>query len=776
MRWSRDAGGFGRSGWLGLRVFLGAVAVCAATASLGAADVAASRPATGDTWRQREREGFLQALAAREAQKMPQKSSEELVVLLKDPDPEKRAMAAMRIGQIEAPPFAVWEALAGCLEDTHWRVRVAAMQSLGSVGGGLIAANSALPLLRDKEALVRCAAVEAIGKLADGRYAVFALVPALGDEDTEVRSMAARTLGSKGKAAASAAGMLAELVNTDPAWGVRESAAGALRELGVVDDPVSLALTQALLSDSSQAVRLAAAKSIVILDIPRSLWAEELVKRRTWDDVASLVFVVEALGGGEPTEANTKATIGYLGHKSPLVRSAAARAVGKIGPPAGAAARRLAEMARNGWCPEQADAIGALGRLGPAARDTVGMLATMLIDRVKACQEVVRVLGRHVPGLRSESYDARRRLANPDLGAEFDRAWALACPPAGEQAAVGLRMRLVEAIVALDPNAGAGSLIAAVGDPNAWVADLAEKGLAKCTIVDAGTLTTAVEAMGSLPGERKKPVRELLARSGRPAAEAVVRRVLAGGDPVRLVRLAESIDPNAMAPVVAVLNGGDLLAALDAAHSLSYSRRFGKQAAGILAEQLSTGGPAAREQARRDLVRLGPRAVDALLILSRGPDATVRTLAMHTLGRIGPAGGKDAEDGLIHGLKDRDSGVRRAAAVALVAVSENPAPATPVLAEDLKSPVPQLRLEAAEALGRIGPAADAEVARALAQCLRDEHWAVRLCAARALERIATSTALPKAVAEALKAATKDSDADVRKAAEVALAAMEKARR
>lgn len=779
LRWFGATGGFGRAGLGGLRASLCAVAVCAVAGLSRGADVAAprpasqpaSRPATDDAWRQRERQGFLQALAAREAQKMPQKSFEELVGLLKAPVAAKRVMAAMRIGQIEAPPDAARHALAGCLGDENWQVRAASLESLGIIGGGPMLVVSVQPLLRDKEALVRCAAAETLGKLAGGPLVVGLLASALGDKYSAVRSIAARALAGKGKAAAGAAGKLAKLVGSDPAWRVRESAAVALSELGVADTTISSALIKALLADLSPEVRLAAAKAISALGIVRKLTAEQLEKLGKPEDEFCQAVIVEALGDGEPDEAKTNAAIGYLDDKSAFVRAAAVRAVGKIGPPAGAAVRRLMGIAQEGNCREQAEAVRALGRIGPTA-DGVAMLSELLIEHAQASQKVALALARRVPGQQPRSWP----VGGPNLGVEFDRAWSLARPPAGERAAVRLRMRLVEAVSALDPNAGAGSLITAMGDPNSQVANLAETALAKCSIPDPETLKTAVLALGALPERHKPAVAELLSRSGRKAAGMLVQHVLAGADPATFAPLAEKIDPNAMALVVDVLNGKDLLAALDAAHALSYSRRFGKHAAAILAEQLSTGGPAARKQARQDLVRLGPAAVDALLILSRGPHATVRAMAMHTLGRIGRAGGKDAEEGLVYGLKDRDSGVRRAAAVALAAVSENPAPAVPVLAEDLKSAVPQLRLEAAETLGRIGPAAGPEAARALAQCLRDEHWAVRLGAARALARIAPSPASAKGVAEALKAATKDSDADVRRAAEAALAAMAKARR
>jgi HEAT repeat protein len=792
-----------------------------------------------DTWRERERQEFLLALAQREGAKLTDRSPAALIAMLRDKDCEKRVIAVARLGLIETPTEDVTNAIVGCLGDLAWQVRLAALESLGRTDAGKKAVGHVLPMLGDASPVVRYAAAAYLGKAAGGGDAVNAsLVRALKDADPDVRAAVAKSLGLRG-AAAGAVEPLLGLLKADPSWLVRQEAAAALTEVCSTDEKVQAGVMMAMLSDpmpevrsaaamaivrggflhhmtpeqlarladtreecrallvealgngkpdaqrikmltdylrdESPAVRAAAARAIVHGGLVQCLTPEQLAMLAGTADDDCRVLLIEALGNGKPDAQQIKTLTDYLCDKSHSVRIAAARALGRIGPAAAPAVEPLMKLVRSGSGDEVAEAIAALGKIGPPAAGAVGMLSNMLVGLERACRDRKEALAKP-QAWRQRSAAESQPAGDAVRDAGLHPAMAVDYGPIDERAETSLRVRLVEAIVALDANAGASALVAALGDPNCQAADLAEKGLAKCALKAPQAIKEAMAALSWLPDGRRAPVVDLLVRCGAPVAAAAVRQVLSGGDPATLVPLAERLDPNAMAPALEVLRGADLLAAIDAAHVLSYSRRFGKQAALILADQLGSGGLGARQQAREDLIRLGPQAVDALLILSRGPGAMARMLAMQTLGGIGPAGGKDAENGLVFGLKDSDPGVRRAAAGALVAVSKNPAPAAAVLAEDLKSDIPQLRLEAARKLGRIGPVAGAEVARALALCLRDEHWAVRLSAARALERIAPSAAPVEAVAEALKVATKDPDADVRGAAEAALAAIEKARK
>ena len=81
--------------------------------------------------------------------------------------------------------------------------------------------------------------------------------------------------------------------------------------------------------------------------------------------------------------------------------------------------------------------------------------------------------------------------------------------------------------------------------------------------------------------------------------------------------------------------------------------------------------------------------------------------------------------------------------------------------KDLKDQRADVRINAAAALARLGPAA----VPALSEALKDEDADVRGSAARALARIGPGA---KAAAPALRAAMNDENADVRRSAAVAL--------
>jgi HEAT repeat protein len=120
--------------------------------------------------------------------------------------------------------------------------------------------------------------------------------------------------------------------------------------------------------------------------------------------------------------------------------------------------------------------------------------------------------------------------------------------------------------------------------------------------------------------------------------------------------------------------------------------------------------------------------VPGLLISLKSDQAPVRAGAARTLGDIGPAA-KDAVPDLTAALRDADRDVRQ---------------------------------NAAQALGNIGPAAQPAAAE-LSAALKDSQWQVRRAAAYALGRLGTRDVEP-----ALKAARKDKNDAVEKAAKISL--------
>ena len=119
---------------------------------------------------------------------------------------------------------------------------------------------------------------------------------------------------------------------------------------------------------------------------------------------------------------------------------------------------------------------------------------------------------------------------------------------------------------------------------------------------------------------------------------------------------------------------------------------------------------------------------------------------------------------LIEALKDDDNEVRRNAASALGRIGPAAEAAVPALIEALKDDDNEVRRNAAFALGRIGPAAEAAVP-ALIEALKDEDSDVQRRAAFALGRIGPAA---EAAVPALIEALKDEDSDVQRRAASAL--------
>ena len=118
------------------------------------------------------------------------------------------------------------------------------------------------------------------------------------------------------------------------------------------------------------------------------------------------------------------------------------------------------------------------------------------------------------------------------------------------------------------------------------------------------------------------------------------------------------------------------------------------------------------------------------------PDASVRLHAVQTLRRYG-VDDEEAVAALMGALGDSDERVRRAAALALLAIDRigpEAKEAVPVLIAALEDPDARVRSDAAEALGRIGPGAQ-EAVRALTDALGDPDPRVRSRAAGALGMI-----------------------------------------
>ena len=123
--------------------------------------------------------------------------------------------------------------------------------------------------------------------------------------------------------------------------------------------------------------------------------------------------------------------------------------------------------------------------------------------------------------------------------------------------------------------------------------------------------------------------------------------------------------------------------------------------------------------------------------------------------------------GLLVSLKSDQAGVRAGAARILGEIGPAAKDAVPDLTAALRDDNLEVRQNAATSLGHIGPAAQPAAAE-LSAALKDSQWQVRRAAAYALGRLGTRDVEP-----ALKAARKDENDAVEKAAKASLEQIKK---
>jgi HEAT repeat protein len=182
----------------------------------------------------------------------------------------------------------------------------------------------------------------------------------------------------------------------------------------------------------------------------------------------------------------------------------------------------------------------------------------------------------------------------------------------------------------------------------------------------------------------------------------------------------------------------------------------------LLTEQLASAENDARSNAARDLGALGAAAgpaIPSLIVVARDSQPGVRQAACRALGEIGVAD-PAALAALQDSLEDAESSVQLAAAFALVKLDPGGQAYIPVLIRTMRSGEGGTIV----AVGQLGPQASWAVP-ALIDLLKDRRPGIRRLAAEALGRIGpTAEAVP-----ALQRAAQDSDDRVRAAAAAALA-------
>ena len=162
-----------------------------------------------------------------------------------------------------------------------------------------------------------------------------------------------------------------------------------------------------------------------------------------------------------------------------------------------------------------------------------------------------------------------------------------------------------------------------------------------------------------------------------------------------------------------------------------------EQQAKTLVNQLGDTEAVRRTEAAEALVKMGPKAIDALIHGLSDENPQLREMSAWTLSEI-KAPAARVVPALISVLTDPDENIRVVGSVALQNLGES---AVPYLIDALTADSADIRLNAAYALGEIGTPLDT-ILPALINTLTDPVWNVRRLVVRALATIGTPAVEP----------------------------------
>lgn len=530
------------------------------------------------------------------------------------------------------------------------------------------------------DAKARIEAIDDLAELrADATAAVAPLVAACADADAGVRWHAARAVGLLGRDAVSAVPALVGLLS-DPDPVVVTQAAAAIGMIRGDDDRDEIPEADATayagtveplvatLVHPDPRARRAAVRTLRRVSTSREELAKTVRKQLTDTDPIAVMPALHTLAdmGADAVPFLLESL------DDPASRYWSEVVLAEIGPAAAPAVGRLTQLAGEGEIAERMQAILALAEIGPAAAPAVATVAEALGSPDASLRYVAAfALGKIGSDEADQSLTAAAASDDPFLAALA--SWARA---------------------ALHPD-DAELVTAAVAKLRAGLAD-----------ESPAVRNAAVEGLSDLAPRLAAADRQALAESFVELLDDPVPAVglAAGGGLIRLE--------------------GDAVAALRAAldqppmrnDALEILAEIGPAAAPALddmIESLADSDPVSRSDAAFAIAAIGPDAKAAVPALEKlmgdeSADAAVRYTVAYALGKIGPAA--VAAEPLLRKLVDSDDDLL-ATVSAWAALQIKPgdadlfAAAVPKLRRALQQERELVRLEAAIALGEIGPAA-----------------------------------------------------------------------
>jgi HEAT repeat protein len=558
---------------------------------------------------------------------------------------------------------------------------------------------------------LRVVTIDEIANLGqNARPALDPLVKATADPEPRVRWHAARAIGLIGEDASTAVPALVTLL-ADPDPVVAAQAAAAIGNIRADEDDDTITA-----EDTSRyaAGQEAVAKAIVH---PQALVRRAAVRAiRHFEpapDVLAPLFAKQ-LGDADPSVVlpalHTLADMKEIAVpvlvealKNPQSRYWAAIALAEIGEEAAAAANPLAQLAAEGEVHERLQAILALAAIGEKA---AAPAAPALIAAVQSPDKSLRFPATFALGkLRAADADAvlQKVAAEEDEVLAATASWALAQIHRGEKSfAADAEAKLLKTLASGSPAVREG-VIAGLSDLAPQLDEDEKKKLAATftrllTDADPGVGQAAGAALIRLGGVCVETLRGKLAD---PAVRTNIMEVLAGLGPAAKPALDDLIKE---------------LGDADAEHA---------------------------SEAAVAIAAIGPDAAAAVPALRRLVADTkaapgLRYSAAYALGRIGPAAKETLAD--LRGLADTEDELMATVAVwaALKVAPEETSlfeRAIPLLRRALRAERHAVRLEAAVALGDIGPAAGSAIPLLELVAEDDPAKDVRRAAAEAAKKI-----------------------------------------
>ncbi|CAK9067825.1 AP-1 complex subunit beta-1 (Adaptor protein complex AP-1 subunit beta-1) (Adaptor-related protein complex 1 subunit beta-1) (Beta-1-adaptin) (Beta-adaptin 1) (Clathrin assembly protein complex 1 beta large chain) (Golgi adaptor HA1/AP1 adaptin beta subunit) [Durusdinium trenchii] len=471
---------------------------------------------------------------------------------------------------------------------------------------------------------------------------------------------------------------------------VREYAADALGRIGNASQGVVDALSAAVTDENPQ-VRAEAVNALLSLDI---------------DSETRIALVVDVLNDADPSvvapalntiaeyaKAGTPTLITAL--ENPKSRYWGCLIAAEMGPRAKHAVSALEKAAKDQYPEIRMEALLALGAIGPDASEALSTVTAALNDKSPAVQyAAMYALGEIRDS--SSAPTIAKYLDSQDVMLRELSAWALArVNPDDTEARQRALTTLVESLESDNPAVRGGAARALTDFPE-QSGEFAEALSSLLADKDYTVVANAIQTLSSF-GEPVVPV--LVEALGHPD-----RRLAA-------VATLQRIGPKAAVAAVPMI-----------------------EAVGVADD------PRLRQEVSYAIASIGPAAADAtgqLVMLLGDSDPQVVYSAIYALGKIGPPA-NSAVPKLEGNLGSEDQFLRLFSVWALLKIEPNNEKiiqkAIPLLTEALSQLQGLGRIEAAIALGEIGPAAKS-AAPALREAEGDANPAVRDAATKALEKI-----------------------------------------